>query len=242
MPIHLEWSEIAIRLLCTIAAGFLIGLDRGEHGRPAGLRTTILVALAASLAMLQANLLMATAGKSADSFVVLDVMRLPLGILSGMGFIGAGAIIRRDNAVLGVTTAATLWFVTVLGLCFGGGQIGLGFGGLAIGVVVLTAMRYVERRIKQDRQGTLTVIAAADGPSEAEVRARLSAQQYKIISCGVTYSGALSVQSSGSHELTCQVSWRATVRDTGVPEIVSALSNSAGVLKVAWAPQISGHS
>jgi putative Mg2+ transporter-C (MgtC) family protein len=236
MPIHLEWSEIAIRLLCTVAAGFLIGLDRGEHGRPAGLRTTILVALAASLAMLQANLLMATAGKPADSFVVLDLMRLPLGILSGMGFIGAGAIIRRDNAVLGVTTAATLWFVTVLGLCFGGGQIGLGFSGLLIGVVVLTGMRYVERRIKQDRQGTLTVIAAADGPSEGEVRARFSAQQYKIISCGVTYSGA------GSHELTCQVSWRATVRDTGVPEIVRALSNSSGVLKVSWAPQISGHS
>jgi putative Mg2+ transporter-C (MgtC) family protein len=239
---HLEWSEIAMRLLCTVAAGFLIGLDRGEHGRPAGLRTTILVALAASLAMLQANLLMATAGKPADSFVVLDLMRLPLGILSGMGFIGAGAIIRRDNAVLGVTTAATLWFVTVLGLCFGGGQIGLGFGGLLIGVVVLTGMRYFERRIKQDRQGTLTVIAAADGPSEGEVRARLSAQQYKIISCAVTYAGALSVQSPGSHELTCQVSWRASVRDTGVPEIVHALSNSSGVLKVAWAPQISGHS
>jgi putative Mg2+ transporter-C (MgtC) family protein len=154
-----------------------------------------------------------------------------------MGFIGAGAIVRRDNVVLGVTTAATLWFVTVLGLCFGGGQIGLGFGGLSIGLVVLTGMRYVERRIKQDRQGTLTVIAAADGPSEGEVRARLSAQQYKIISWAVTYTGT-----AGSHELTCHVSWRATVRDTGVPEIVRALSDSSGVLKVAWAPQSSGHS
>ena len=73
--------------------------------------------------MIQTNLLLATAGKSADSFVVLDLMRLPLGILTGMGFIGGGAILRRDGFVLGVTTAATLWFVTVIGLCFGAGRL-----------------------------------------------------------------------------------------------------------------------
>jgi putative Mg2+ transporter-C (MgtC) family protein len=71
---------------------------------PAGLRTTLLVCLAASVAMIQTNLLLMTVGKTQDSFVVMDIMRLPLGILSGMGFIGAGAIVRRDNIVLGVTT------------------------------------------------------------------------------------------------------------------------------------------
>jgi putative Mg2+ transporter-C (MgtC) family protein len=49
---------------------------------------------------------------------------LPLGILTGMGFIGGGAILRRESLVLGVTTAATLWFVTVIGLCFGVGRSG----------------------------------------------------------------------------------------------------------------------
>lgn len=119
MPTTLGWNEIALRLTLTVIAGGLIGLNRGEHGRPAGLRTTLLVCLAASVAMIQTNLLIRTLGKTPDSFVVMDVMRLPLGILSGMGFIGAGAIVRRDNMVLGVTTAATLWFVTVIGLCFG---------------------------------------------------------------------------------------------------------------------------
>jgi len=52
-----------------------------------------------------------------------DLMRLPLDILSGMGFIGAGAIVRRDNFVVGVTTAAIMWLLTVLGLCFDGGQM-----------------------------------------------------------------------------------------------------------------------
>ena len=76
--------------------------------------------------MIQANLLISNAGRPADSFVTMDLMGLPLGILAGMGFIGGGVILKRENLVIGVTTAATFWFVTVLGLCFGGGQIALG--------------------------------------------------------------------------------------------------------------------
>src|ERR1700759_2005439 len=111
METRIVWTDVAMRLICTTIGGLVIGFNREEEGRPAGLRTTLLVALAAALSMIQANLLLGTAGKAADSFVVLDLMRLPLGILSGMGFIGAGAILRRENLVLGVTTAATLWFV-----------------------------------------------------------------------------------------------------------------------------------
>ena len=119
MPLTLTWHDILLRLALSVFAGALMGVDRSEHGRPAGLRTTLLVCLAAAVAMIQTNLLMLTVGKASDSFVVLDLMRLPLGILTGMGFIGGGAILRRDGLVFGVTTAATLWFVTVIGLCFG---------------------------------------------------------------------------------------------------------------------------
>src|SRR6202789_1117700 len=132
MPLTLTWHDIALRLALSLAAGALIGLDRGEHGRPAGLRTTLLVCLAAAVAMIQTNLLLATRGRASDSFIMMDLMRLPLGILTGMGFIGGGAILRRDGLVVGVTTAATLWFVTVIGLCFGGGQIGLGLSALGL--------------------------------------------------------------------------------------------------------------
>jgi putative Mg2+ transporter-C (MgtC) family protein len=173
MPLHLEWSDIAVRLLCAVLSGFVIGFDRGEHGRPAGLRTTMLVSLAACVAMLQANLLLPVAGKPPDSFVTLDLMRLPLGILSGMGFIGAGAIVRRDNLVLGVTTAATLWFVTVIGLCFGGGQIALGFSALITGALIVTGLRQFERHMKEERQGTITVVSTDGRPSEQEIRASL---------------------------------------------------------------------
>ena len=126
MSPHLDWQEIALRLALTVVAGTLVGLDRGRHGRPAGLRTTLLVCLASAVSKIQTNLLLPTTGKPTDSFVTLDLMRLPLGILTGMGFIGAGAILKKGDIVLGVTTATTLWFVTVLGLCFGGGQWILG--------------------------------------------------------------------------------------------------------------------
>ncbi len=231
MSIQLPWLEILIRLLCAVAAGFFIGFDRGEHGRPAGLRTTLLVSLAACLAMIQANALLATAGKRPDSFVMLDLMRLPLGILSGMGFIGAGAIIRRDSGVLGVTTAATLWFATVLGLCFGGGQIGLGTAGLLIGMVVLAGLRPVEARLKQDRQGTLTVVTQENGPTVEEIRASLLEEHFGIASCAVVYT-----PSSGCQEVTYQLAWRANRRDTSIPDVVHSLAVRPGIVKIAWGP------
>jgi hypothetical protein len=83
------------------------------------------------------ELLTIHSGDAHNSIVRLDIMRLPLGILSGVGFIGAGAILRRGDTVRGVTTAATIWLVTVIGRCFGGGQLGLGAAATVIGVAAL---------------------------------------------------------------------------------------------------------
>ena len=195
-----------------------------------GMRTTTLVSLAACVAMIQANLLLNQEGKAGDSFVVLDLMRLPLGILSGMGFIGAGAILRRDHLIVGVTTAATLWFVTVLGLCFGGGQIALGWAGLALGVLVLSGLRRFEGRMKQDFLGTLTVMISAGGPTDQEIRDRLMAARYTPRSCAVTAEAE-------SEELTYQVTWRAKPSSGLVPEFVHALTARQGVSRVSWSPQ-----
>jgi putative Mg2+ transporter-C (MgtC) family protein len=77
MPLNIGWWEIALRLALTVAAGILIGINRSEHGHAAGLRTTLLVCLAASLSMLQVNLLLPMTGKTSSSFAVMDLMRLP---------------------------------------------------------------------------------------------------------------------------------------------------------------------
>ena len=164
MPLILEWPEIAARLAFAVLAGALIGLDRGEHGRPAGLRTTLLVCLAATLAMIEVNLLLGQVGKAPNSFVNLDPMRLPLGILTGVGFIGGGAIVRRQDGVIGVTTAASLWFVTVIGLCFGAGEIGLGLAGTALAMVILWALKWLEKFIPREHRAKLVLTALAQPP------------------------------------------------------------------------------
>lgn len=232
MPLHPSWSDIAVRLVCTLLAGVAFGLDRGEHGHAAGLRTTVLVSLAACVAMVQANLLLSTEGKAVDSFVNFDVMRLPLGILSGMGFIGAGAIIRREKQVLGVTTAAVLWFLTVLGLCFGGGQILLGLLGLLLGMLLLIGLRGVESRLPVEREATLTVKTMVAGPSDEEIRESLSGHNFQITSWGALYSATEQMR-----ELTCELKWRAIAGDTKIPEIIDVLTGRPGVTQLHWSPR-----
>ena len=231
MPLALQPHDIALRISLTFLAGVLIGLNRGEHGRPAGLRTTLLVSLAACLAMMQANALLNTTGKAPDSFITLDLMRLPLGILSGMGFIGAGAILRRDNLVIGVTTAATLWFVTVVGLCFGGGQIALGLLGLGLGLVVLWLLQWVEQRTRQDRHATLHLVTDASGFNDQQIRDLLEAANYKIGPVGFAYT-----QPEGRRELTYELWWSARRREYPHPSIVEKLAATPGLVKLDWKP------
>ena len=204
MTTPVEWGEIAVRLALTIVAGGLIGFNREEHGRAAGLCTMILVCLAAAVSMIMVNLMMATAGRHGDSFIMLDLMRLPLGILSGMGFIGAGAILRRGSAVLGVTTAATLWFVTVMGLCFGAGQIGLGLAMLAAGIGVLWLLKWIEKRIgARSPRRSAALQRTRHGPGDGAIREQLAAAGFRIMSCAMSYTTARQI-----HRFRYELVWR----------------------------------
>ena len=78
MPVVLQWDAVLVRIALALVAGGLIGLDRSESGKTAGLRTTILVCLAACLSMLQVNALLLQAGKPQGAFSVLDLMRQPV--------------------------------------------------------------------------------------------------------------------------------------------------------------------
>jgi putative Mg2+ transporter-C (MgtC) family protein len=229
MPLTLTWHEIALRLTLSVVAGALIGLDRGEHGRPAGLRTTLLVCLAAAIAMIQVNLLLNTTGKATDSFVVLDLMRLPLGILTGMGFIGAGAMMRRDGLVLGVTTAATLWFVTVIGLCFGGGQILLGIAALVLGMLVLSALHWVDYKMKQERYAVLNLTTEPELPLKEEVYATVRKAGYHINVASVSYS-----KLNQQRELEFRLQWRVSARNLDAPPFLKELSRDPHVLATQW--------
>jgi putative Mg2+ transporter-C (MgtC) family protein len=232
MPVILDWKQIAIRLLLSVGAGLIIGFNRGEHGRPAGMRTTLLVCLAASLSMLLANLLMDSRGKAPDSFIVLDLMRLPLGVLSGMGFIGAGTIIRKGNLVQGVTTAATLWFVTIMGLCFGSGQLGLGLAALAIGWLTLWGLKHAEKMMRQDIRGTLTVVVGPESPGDTELQKQIVADGCTIVSWGMSVKGK-----DAPREIRCELQWRTAPRETLPPSAVIKLTSKPFIQRLSWQPQ-----
>jgi len=230
MPLTLNWWEIAVRLALRAVAGGVIGYNRAAHGRPAGLRTTLLVCLAACIAMVQMNLLLNVQGRTAGSFAVMDVMRLPLGILSGIGFIGAGAILRRGDLVVGVTTAATLWYVTVMGLCFGGGQIGLGLAALGLGIFVLWVLKWWEGLRKQECRASLVLVTDADNPGEEELVARLGAAGYRIDRWAVEY-----VERAQVRRLSCEVHWQGG-RQSRPPEFVREMAGRPQVREIEWKP------
>lgn len=229
MSLTLSWADIALRIALTTLAGAAIGYDRGERGHAAGLRTTILVALAACLAMIQANLLMTTAGKTSNSFVVLDLMRLPLGILSGVGFIGAGAIFKRDNLILGVTTAATLWFVTVIGLCFGGGQIELGVAGSLLGLAIISGLKLIERRMMQHRNVEFAVKWRGGGFSQSEALRLMTEAELEIMHMTVKYGAG-----GEPSEIRCALRERCRPDRHDMPARVAELARRADVVDLEW--------
>jgi putative Mg2+ transporter-C (MgtC) family protein len=227
MPLTLTWVDLAVRLGSTVIAGAIIGYNRTEQGKPAGLRTTMLVCLAAAIAMLQMNYLLTLSGRPSDSFVMNDLMRLPLGILTGVGFIGGGAILRRDNLVVGVTTAATMWYVTVVGLCFGGGQMLLGWAATALGFLILYVLKRVEDYMVTEQGARLSVVVNNQGPGEAEIRQRLDAAAIQVRRVGFEASGPSRTYKFNVHDLGRDPKF-------SVPKVIEELSRQPGVVSLNW--------
>jgi putative Mg2+ transporter-C (MgtC) family protein len=226
--INLTWQQIALRLLLATIASFLIGFDRDEHGKTAGVRTTMLVCLAATLAMLQANLLMPTTGKAHDSFVVLDLMRNPLGILTGMGFLGAGAILRQDGLVHGLTTAATLWYVTVLGLLFGGGQLRTASAATLIALFILWVLKQFEKQLTTRRRGTL-YLELSDPITEDDLRTLFHTAGFQISQWNPLY------RDRHLHSISCELRWHCKrTAEPYTPPTIQQLADNPQIASFTW--------
>src|SRR4051812_6391896 len=137
-----------LRLGLAVLAGVVVGYERESHGRAAGLRTTMLTCVAAAAAMILSTSIYEGANIAINWRP--DPTRIAAGILTGIGFLGAGAIVREGKTVRGVTTAAVLWFVTIIGMAFGAGQIVLGLLGLCVALGTLFVLPGVEAGIKND--------------------------------------------------------------------------------------------
>ena len=113
-----DWNYI-VRLLVAMVLGGLVGFERQKRGRSAGLRTNILVCIGSAAIIITFQKLSSEIGYNADSLLRMDPARAAAGVITGIGFLGAGTIIKSQDFILGLTTAASIWVVSAVGVTIG---------------------------------------------------------------------------------------------------------------------------
>jgi putative Mg2+ transporter-C (MgtC) family protein len=143
-----DW-DLTLRLLIAAALGSVIGIERERLAWAAGLRTHMLVSVGSCLAMIvSAYGFSGVLGRN----VVLDPSRVAAQVISGVGFLGAGSIILRNEVVKGLTTAASLWAVAAVGLAVGGGLYMAAVAATVIILIILAGIKPLEERFRNSRQ------------------------------------------------------------------------------------------
>jgi len=143
--------DVVFRLLLASALGALIGFEREVHGRPAGFRTHLLVSLGSCLfAVVSIDFYRIFGNFGGTVPVGVDPGRIAAQVVTGIGFLGAGAIIRDKAAIRGLTTAACLWVAAAIGLSCGAGRFGAAIVVALFAVLSLLLLKKVESRIRKD--------------------------------------------------------------------------------------------
>ncbi len=177
-------TTMLFRLAAAAVLGALIGLERERHNQPAGLRTHIALAIGSSLVMvISINLAIQFQPEAPNG----DPARLAAQVVSGIGFLGAGAILRYGETIKGLTTATSLWTVAMIGLAVGSGSYIAASGATVLLLMVLTVLNRVEKRFiraQSSRMITLTIQNRAGLVDE--LRQKLQTGGYKLSSIGLS--------------------------------------------------------
>ena len=157
-PTVISELDMLIRLALGFLAGAIIGLERSNRRQVAGLRTHILIATGATLLMLLSIYIPQHYNPQRTG----DPGRIAAQVVSGMGFLGAGAIIRLGNSIRGLTTAASLWFVAAVGLAVGAGMFLVAAFAEALGLVTLLLLYIVEKKLFPTERFKMLIISYKD--------------------------------------------------------------------------------
>lgn len=149
---EITWQTATVRLLLSFMVGMLIGLERESNHQPAGLRTHILISIGATVVMLISIFIPQT-----FTDFVGDPGRIAAQVVSGIGFLGAGAILKFGTDVKGLTTAASIWAMAAIGLAIGAGMYAIGLISTGVVLFALTVMNLFEQYTFKQR--TLRKIA-----------------------------------------------------------------------------------
>ncbi len=154
-------AEDLVKILLAILAGGLIGIEREFRDKAAGFRTLIFICLGSALfSILSAKLVVAS-----------DPTRIATGIVTGVGFLGAGVIMREGGRVTGLTTAATIWLTAAIGMGIGGGQYLLSGSTVPLAMIVLWILPSIERHIEkaaEDRNYEIVCVLRQEKLAELE--------------------------------------------------------------------------
>ncbi len=141
-----DWT-VVIRLLAALLLGFAIGLERELTNKYAGLRTNILVCIGACIFTLISIYGFPEVAVSGDEFGTRDTARVAAQVVTGIGFIGGGTVLRHGATVFGLTTAATLWVSAAIGMACGAGMIGVATIAAVLSILVLVSVRFFEKNV-----------------------------------------------------------------------------------------------
>lgn len=169
---------MVLRLLLGAVIGGIIGYERQVHGRPAGFRTHILVCVACVLLM-NASGYYHSLGVSEPAYLRADPGRIAAGAITGVGFIGAGVVLRTGFSIQGLTTAATIWMVSAIGLAVGEGLYLAGIVTTGITMFALVVLRRIESRMPKLYSRVLTIVTG-DNVEEDDIIAVLTKHDVHI--------------------------------------------------------------
>ncbi|HET7809424.1 MAG TPA: MgtC/SapB family protein [Steroidobacteraceae bacterium] len=198
--------EMLLRLLAAVGAGAVIGYERSFHGRPAGLRTHVLVCMASSVLMLvtvyEAQWVR-TVGEAR-----LDPTRMAQGIMTGIGFLGAGVIVKEGLNVRGLTTAASIWITAAIGVLAGIGlYVPMTFA-VVLSLLVLSVFRMIEMRVPTQAYYYFDVKYAREGNlSEEGMRELLARLGFSVANFSYRLEGT-GLERSLRHKMTLQTTDR----------------------------------
>lgn len=178
---EITWQVALVRIVFSFLMGSLIGVERETHDQPAGLRTHILISIGATIVMLISIFIPQTF----TNFQNGDPGRIAAQVVSGIGFLGAGAILKFGADVKGLTTAASIWAMAALGLAIGAGMYIVGLIGVVVILFALTIMNLFEKRLFKER--TVRKIELFVKKEHSDIRKfekMFKSQDIRIISTG----------------------------------------------------------
>ncbi len=190
MYIRPEHLEMMLRLVAALVAGACIGYERSFHGRAAGLRTHVLVCLASSVLML-VSVYEDSWVRMAGDATRLDPTRLAQGIMTGIGFLGAGVIVKEGLNVRGLTTAASIWITSAIGILAGIGFYFPMVFAVILTLLVLGVFRWIEMRVPTQAYYWFDVKYAREGNlSEESMRELLGKLGFSVAQFSYRLDGA----------------------------------------------------